>query len=101
MGIMSEKQEVLQKVKEIKKAAEELLIDVDKLENDPLFVIYIYDDVGLGIGTQEIYEWFYENNMIGKLESVDFSLSSMLHLRIVGFRFKDAADATAFKLRWT
>lgn len=93
--------ETLLKMKDLQKKAGKILTEVKKLENDPLFVIFEYDDSGFGIYTAEYYEWFYENNLIGKLEDFDFTLQDVLHLRIVGFRFKNQTDATAFKLRWT
>ncbi len=98
---MNDRSAALSKLEGLKIQCDEILTDIKNLENDPFFVTCIFEDSGFGIHTKEFYEWFYENDIVGKLEHFDFSITGVLHLNIAGFRFKDSADATAFKLRWT
>ena len=98
---MKHRKEALEHLEDLKSKCDEVLTKIRNLEDDPFFVVYVFNDTGFGNQASEFYDWFYENDIVGKLEHFDFSISGVLHLNIAGFRFKDTADATAFKLRWT
>lgn len=90
----------VQALLKIKEQIEKNLSILMALEKDTLFVFYSHEE---GSDRRELIDWFFENNIIAKYESIlldDHPSAAGFPYHIMGYRFKDAEAAMAFKLAW-
>lgn len=87
-------------VNQVYNACKSTLDELNKLQNDELFVS-IDVTVNSKHVEKEVNEWIFENNIVAKWQIFNFSISNTeVKLSITGFKFRNKEDAMAFKLRW-
>ena len=92
-------EETISKLSLLIKTVDDQLKLFERARDDELFVEFGYDHRN----EQDIHDWFFENNIVAKRESISFDrkLFEMTPIESVyGYRFKAVEDAAAFKLRW-
>jgi len=79
-------------------SCETALEELNKLQNDKLFVSmeFVFDsDRG------KMDEWLFENDIVAKKEKSNFKIPHTdLQFTISGYKFRNMEHAMAFKLRW-
>ena len=71
------------------------------LRDDPCFVIFQADPEDEA-GLEEVNEWFFENDIVRKFETIIMGdVPGMGAFAVNGFRFRNTESAMAFKLKWT